>query len=60
MKEKYCPDYLCSTCVDGGCPMVLAREYPEYYDDPVRNCGECPFYKGCEDCSNSFCDVNYS
>lgn len=64
MKEK-CPDYCGAACVDGSCPMALAREYPEYYDDPVRNCFECSFNMGCEDCINGFygceiCTINRS
>jgi len=48
--QKYCDKYVGVTCVDGNCPITLAREYPEIYGNDVFICEDCYAYKGCEDC----------
>ena len=49
MKNLRCPNYCGITCINGYCPNVLAREYPEY-GYKYCFCDECGFYKGCKDC----------
>ncbi len=50
-KDDYCTGYCGVSCVDGSCPKALRDEYEERGYDVVRNCEECPRYKGCEDCA---------
>lgn len=50
---KRCSEYVGLACVDGSCPKANWEEYLERDMDVVRNCKECPFYKGCEDCALS-------
>lgn len=38
-------------CVDGSCSKANAEEYAERDMDVVKNCNECHYYKGCEDCA---------
>lgn len=45
-----CPNYCGIACVDGSCPKANYEEYLERGYDVVRNCEECIYYKGCEDC----------
>lgn len=56
---KICDQYTGVNCVNGSCPMANAEEYAERCMDVIRNCEECFFYKGCEDCAFSgteYCD----
>ena len=52
---KQCPDYVGITCVDGHCPIANADEYAERGMDVIRNCDDCIYYKGCDDCA--LCDT---
>ena len=52
-----CGAYVGVACVDGSCPIANMEEYAERGMDVVRNCSECSFYKGCEDCALS--DTEY-
>ena len=49
-EESRCKDCVGVTCVNGGCPNAMADEYPEYGYEHCT-CGECGYYKGCEDCA---------
>lgn len=40
-----CINYCGLRCIDGTCPNVLAREYPEY-DFEFTTCHECYTYRG--------------
>ena len=56
---KRCNSYVGLACVDGSCPKAKWEEYLERDMDVVRNCNECHYYKGCEDCALSgteYCD----
>lgn len=46
-----CKDYVGLACVDGSCPIANAEEYAERCMDVVKDCSECFYYKGCEDCA---------
>ena len=48
--RKYCKGYCGVSCVDGSCPIALREEYLERGYDLIRNCNECLYYHGCEDC----------
>lgn len=48
---KRCKDYVGVVCVDGSCPKANAEEYAERCMDVVKNCNDCHYYKGCEDCA---------
>lgn len=48
---KVCKDYVGLSCVDGSCPKANTEEYAERDMDVVKNCKECHYYKGCEDCA---------
>lgn len=50
MPRNFCPGYCGLVCVDGTCPMANREEYAERGYDIVHNCGECHYYRGCEDC----------
>lgn len=50
MRVKRCKGYCGVTCVDGSCPIANREEYEERGYDVVKNCKDCPYYKGCEDC----------
>lgn len=50
-KEKRCRDYVGVACVDGTCPAALREEYEERCIPTVKNCRDCFYYKGCEDCA---------
>ena len=50
MKRKRCENYCGLACVDGSCPIANREEYAERGYDIVRNCDECHYYNGCEDC----------
>ncbi|MBD5493992.1 MAG: hypothetical protein HDR12_06360 [Lachnospiraceae bacterium] len=50
-KEFICPDYCGVTCVSGFCPKALQDEYAERGYDVIRECEDCCYYKGCEDCA---------
>lgn len=50
---KRCKDYVGIACVDGSCPKANAEEYEERCMDVVKNCNDCFYYKGCEDCALS-------
>ena len=61
MKSKYCKGYCGVACVDGTCPMANREEYDERGYDIVKNCKECHYYKGCEDCcfdGTDMCDYS--
>ncbi len=47
---KVCKGYVGVSCIDGTCPRANAEEYFERDMDVVKNCNECHYYKGCEDC----------
>lgn len=48
---KICKDYVGLSCVDGSCPKANREEYEERGIPITRNCRECCYYKGCEDCT---------
>lgn len=48
---KRCKDYVGVSCVDGSCPVANAEEYEERCMDVVKDCNDCHYYKGCEDCA---------
>ena len=50
MANKRCKGYCGVACVDGSCPMANREEYEERGYDIVKNCNDCHYYKGCEDC----------
>lgn len=49
-KEFICPDYCCSSCVNGECPKANQEKYEEYGCDVIKDCGECGYYEGCDNC----------
>lgn len=53
MNMKKCKNYCGVKCVDGNCPIALREEYEERCYPVVEDCGECHYYKGCEDCAFS-------
>ena len=56
---KVCKNYVGLACVDGSCPKANAEEYEVRCMDVVRNCNECHFYRGCDDCAldgTEYCD----
>ena len=60
MNRKICREYVGVSCVNGSCPKANAEEYAERGMYVVRNCDECIFYKGCEDCAlfgTEYCDI---
>lgn len=54
---KVCKGYCGIVCVDGSCPKANQEEYEERCMNVIKNCKDCPFYKGCEDCV--FFDTQY-
>ena len=59
--NERCGGYVGVACVDGTCPKANREEYEERGIPLVRNCGDCHFYKGCEDCAlyeTEYCDKN--
>ena len=46
-----CGGYCGVACVNGSCPKALAEEYAERCMDVIKECDECPDYRGCEDCA---------
>lgn len=48
--RKQCKEYCGVSCVNGNCPIALREEYEERCYPVVEYCGECHYYKGCEDC----------
>lgn len=48
--EQRCGNYCGVECINGYCPKALRDEYMERGYDIVHNCGECSYYRGCEDC----------
>ena len=48
---KRCERYVGITCVNGCCPVALAEEYAERGMDVIRDCADCFYYEGCEDCA---------
>lgn len=48
---KHCRNYVGVACVDGTCPMAKQEEYEERCIPVIRECEECFYYKGCEDCA---------
>lgn len=58
--EKRCKNYVGVVCVDGTCPKANIDEYEERCIPVIKNCLDCHFYRGCEDCALSgtvYCDV---
>lgn len=53
MTMKKCKNYCGVECVNGNCPIALREEYEERCYPVVEDCGECHYYKGCEDCAFS-------
>ena len=53
MNMKKCKNYCGVECVNGNCPIALREEYEERCYPVVEDCGECHYYKGCEDCAFS-------
>lgn len=41
---KICDEYVCLACVFVGCPAANLEE------DIIRDCKDCPSYRGCKDC----------
>lgn len=56
VNRRHCDRYVGLACIDGSCPISLSDEYAERGYDMVKNCAECHYYKGCEDCY--FCGKN--
>ncbi len=48
---EQCKGYCGVSCVNGMCPISLADEYQEMGFDVIRDCSDCIYYKGCEDCA---------
>lgn len=48
--KKICKHYTGIACIDGNCPKANEAEYRERCMPITKNCNECPYYKGCEDC----------
>ncbi len=48
--RKMCVDYFGIACIDGTCPIANIDEYIERDYDVVRECYDCPYYRGCEYC----------
>ena len=48
--RKICRTYCGVACIDGTCPKANMDEYIERGYDAVRDCAECHYYRGCEDC----------
>lgn len=56
---KRCKGYCGLACVDGSCPIANREEYEDCCIPVVKNCWDCHFYKGCEDCcflGTDFCE----
>lgn len=51
VKMKYCSNYTGVNCINGNCPIARSEDYSEYGIDIPKNCIECSYYKGCEDCA---------
>lgn len=49
--ENFCPSYIGEVCVNGTCSIACKEDYEEMGIPLVRNCNECPYYKGCKDCA---------
>ena len=45
-----CKEYCGVSCIDGSCPVANIDEYIERDYPVIRDCSECHYYKGCEDC----------
>lgn len=57
--EKRCRNYVGVACVDGSCPNANADEYEERCIPVIKNCRDCHFYSGCDDCAlagTEYCD----
>lgn len=52
----FCEDYTGVMCVNGDCPIARSEEYEEYGVPVPRDCKDCSYYKGCDDCA--WCDEN--
>lgn len=52
---KYCPNYIGVACVNGSCPISLQDEYQERGCDIIRECEDCSFFNGCDDCISFQC-----
>lgn len=49
-----CKDYVSVFCRNGCCPLAILKEYEDLRGtDTIKNCGECNYYGGCNDCSLS-------
>ena len=48
-KQKYCPEYVGVSCINGQCPKAVAEEYPHGEIDAPRSCRECWLRGGCDD-----------
>ena len=55
--NKICISYVGVACVDGSCPKAHCEEYVACDMDAIKNCCDCPYYKGCEDCA--LCETEY-
>ena len=54
-----CNSYVGVTCVNGNCPLAFSDEYAERGIPLPRDCVDCYYNKGCEDCALSgteYCD----
>ena len=49
--NKVCSGYTGIVCIDGSCPKANVEEYINRFMDIVKDCADCIFYKGCEDCA---------
>lgn len=45
-----CDSYCGIACINGSCPIVNAKLYPERCMDIITDCNDCIYYKGCDDC----------
>ena len=57
--EKRCRNYVGVACIDGTCSKANAEEYEERCIPVIKNCRDCYFYRGCDDCAlfgTEYCD----
>lgn len=45
-----CKSYLGAHCIDVGCPVIFAEQFPEYGYEGMHGCEECRLYDGCIGC----------
>lgn len=58
---EFCKGYVGVACVDGSCPKANAEEYAERCINVIKDCKNCFYYRGCEDCAflgMEYCEKN--